>query len=358
MIITANEEFSKHQVANQNQGFGFKANCSIENITWSYPLGGFAVTMFDTSVDLYRIDDSDIMETRTYVAGIQLNATFSDGPDSFMDSDGEEIRGRLTSHVCTLQAGIVAYKVTVNGATVSLLSNRSEDEFLTPITLRSPSTRGGYSTIGGFQYAGDVLFSSTATLNFGGAVSSMVLEGSLANQHLANSSASEYDQSFTDPMPVMLDALRDIAFRASVRAAKDNGSLPDAAQEVPYTGTDERTVYVTDRRYLATAAVISLVSVAAVAATLWGWWELGREVSASPLEIAKAFNAPLLDGMGSNVPWNKIPKQVAREKIQYGERVERGGRRSSFRDLGRPGQLIFERDGDVKKPTVGGLYGE
>ena len=191
-------------------------------------------------------------------------------------------------------------------------------------------------------------------------MSSTVLEGSLANQQLANSSASEYDQSFTDPMPIMLDALRDLAFRASVRAAKDNASLSDAAQDVPYTGTDERTVYVTDRRYLAAAAVISLVSVAAVAATLWGWWELGREVSGSPLEIAKAFGAPLLDGMGSNVPWDKIPKEVAREKIQYGEicRVERGGRRSSFRDLGRPGQLIFERDGDVKRPTAGELYGE
>ncbi|KAL8885285.1 MAG: hypothetical protein Q9205_001765 [Flavoplaca limonia] len=315
------------------------------------------------------------MYTKTYVAGIQLNATFSDGSETFtVDSEGEEIRGRLTSHVCTLQGGIVAYKVTLNDGTVSLLSNRSEDEFLTPMqvlsidhlnladngasTLRSPSSLGGYSTIGGFQYAGDVLFSSTATLNFGGPVSSTVLDGSLANQQLANSSESEYHQSFTDPMPVMLDALRDIAFRASVRAAKDNASLPDAAQEVPYTGTDERTVYVTDRRYLAAAAVISLVSVAAVAATLWGWWELGREVSGSPLEIAKAFGAPLFDSMGSNVPWDKIPKEVAREKIQYGERVERGGRRSSFRDLGRPGQLIFERDGDVKNPTAGEFYGE
>ena len=132
--MTANQEFPKHQVANQNQGFGFKANCSIENVTWSYPLGGLALTMFDTSVDLYRIDDSDIMETRTYVAGIELNATFNAGPKSFtMDSESDELRGRLTSHVCTLQAGIVAYKVTLIGGTVSLLSDRSEDEFLTPM---------------------------------------------------------------------------------------------------------------------------------------------------------------------------------------------------------------------------------
>ncbi|KAL8912814.1 MAG: hypothetical protein Q9171_002272 [Xanthocarpia ochracea] len=156
----------------------------------------------------------------------------------------------------------------------------------------------------------------------------------------------------------MLDALRDIAFRASIRAANDNASLPNAAQEVPYTSTDERTVYVTDRRYLVAAAVISLFSVAAVAATLWGWWELGREVSASPLEIAKAFGAPLLHDMGSNVPWNKIPKGLARENIQFGERVELGGRRTSFGDWERPRQLILERDGGVKKPTVGGLYGE
>ena len=50
----------------------------------------------------------------------------------------------------------------------------------------------------------------------------------------------------------------------------------------------------TQYQYLLGAIAIMMLSVTAIISILKGWWVLGRTVSLSPLEIAKAFNAPLL----------------------------------------------------------------
>jgi hypothetical protein len=84
--------------------------------------------LFDTSVDLYQIA-LDPNNSRTYLAGLQLNATFYEG---FTDKETPKSGQRaysVTSHICKLQAGIVAYKVRLASGTVSL-SSRSDDEFL------------------------------------------------------------------------------------------------------------------------------------------------------------------------------------------------------------------------------------
>jgi hypothetical protein len=42
------------------------------------------------------------------------------------------------------------------------------------------------------------------------------------------------------------------------------------------------------------AAILSVLSIIAVGATFYRWWELGRPFSMGPLELASAFEAPLL----------------------------------------------------------------
>jgi hypothetical protein len=41
-------------------------------------------------------------------------------------------------------------------------------------------------------------------------------------------------------------------------------------------------------------------------------------VSLSPIEIAKAFDAPLLRGPGSNVPQDKLAQIVGEQKVKLG----------------------------------------
>ena len=171
--------------------------------------------------------------------------------------------------------------------------------------------------IGGFQYAGNYLFNSKATFQFAGAISATTLEGPLANQNIANAT-NAWTITFHDPMETMLDAMREIAFRASLQAGKDNVTVTDAQQSVLYTGHNTHTIYVTDTIYMVVGALVSLIGVVAVGATLYGWWQLGRNVSMSPLEIAKAFDAPLLRDMGSNVSHDQIPTCIKSQRIQYG----------------------------------------
>jgi hypothetical protein len=211
--------------------------------------------------------------------------------------------------------------------------------------------------IGGFQYAGNYLFSSKATFGFAGAISATTLKGSLANQMVANTSDSWFI-TFHDPMEMMLDAMREIAFRASLQAGKDNATVTEAQQSVLYTGQNTHTIYVTDTMYMVMGALVSLMGVVAVGATFYGWWQLGRDVSMSPLEIAKAFDAPLLRDMGSNVSHEKIPPYIKTQRIQYGVGTVRKRSSTKPTDGWEMEHLIVGSVDSIRSPEAGVAYAE
>lgn len=91
-------------------------------------------------------------------------------------------------------------------------------------------------------------------------------------------------------MDDMINAMREIAFRTSIAAAS-NTSPAKSVQSVPSKGTTSQIVYMTNYRFTIIAAAVSLLGILTVIPTFWGWWEDGREVGVSPLEIAKAFDA-------------------------------------------------------------------
>jgi hypothetical protein len=219
---------------------------------------------------------------------------------------------------------------------------------------------GQSSTIGGFQYAAAYLFTSTAIFNHGGAVSDAVFTGALANQMVQGSDA--WNLMAQDPMDTMLDAMREIAFRTSVRAGRDLANVTDANQEVEYHGSATHSIYVTNYRYMAAALVLGIASVLAIGQTFYGWWELGRTVSLSPLEIAKAFNAPLLAQVGSNFDLSNT-KQLgpfATARVQYGEKLNEQAYTSGYAGGGMEPhgrKLVLGLAGEVKRPVAGAAYG-
>jgi len=95
--------------------------------------------------------------------------------------------------------------------------------------------------------------------------------------------------TFEDPASDILLALNEIMFRSGLAA-------PNATdiQNVKAVQTTTHVVFKTQYQYLLGAIAIMMLSVTAIISILKGWWVLGRTVSLSPLEIAKAFNAPLL----------------------------------------------------------------
>jgi len=123
-----------------------------------------------------------------------------------------------------------------------------------------------------------------------------VFTGSLANQVVKIDNMGTGQATVQDPMDQMLDALREITFRTAVHAGKDTSThnVTNAVQSVEYRGYQLQSIYITDPKYMVAAAILSVLSIIAVGATFYRWWELGRPFSMGPLELASAFEAPLL----------------------------------------------------------------
>ena len=61
-----------------------------------------------------------------------------------------------------------------------------------------------------------------------------------------------------------------------------------------------------------------------------GFWELGRPVSLNPLEIARAFGAPLMEGMDGNATPDMVTIERGGMSVRYGA-LERFGMEKTLR---------------------------
>ena len=84
-----------------------------------------------------------------------------------------------------------------------------------------------------------------------------------------------------------------------------------------HDGVRSLPVYEAQWLYVTAAAIISIISVCALASLFWGWWELGRQVSLNPLEIALAFNSSILEEVNSNSRRSQIVRVVGPQKVIY-----------------------------------------
>lgn len=83
--------------------------------------------------------------------------------------------------------------------------------------------------------------------------------------------------------------------------------------------------------------------------TFIGWWELGRTITLDLTEIAKAFDAPLLKGPGSNACLEKLFDTIGRREVGLGE-VECGADTEVPRKqlkLASPDEVTMSKAGSV-----------
>ena len=64
--------------------------------------------------------------------------------------------------------------------------------------------------------------------------------------------------------------------------------------------------------------MVSMLGWIATLSLVLGWWHLGRKVSFSPIKIAKAFGAPILDQAESNSEATLLLKAIRKQEIRYG----------------------------------------
>lgn len=273
--------------------------------------------------------------------------------------------GTLTQRSCILRSATLRYPITLKNSTLELgnITSDATIQSLQPPTNNSISIDGGSDydryTLGGLFLAASSLFQANATYQWIGALGTMMtLPDTLSNQFLETPVGNDTlyglglpavcASNWTDPTSHILSALNQIAFRVSINAAQfpfRNTTSPPAPQILQMQEVRTINVFKSIYRYMAASTVLTIVCVALVLPTFRGWWELGRSVTLNPLELAKAFDAPLLNGPGSNAPLHELVRTMGMRNVRYGE-VE-GNRREL--KLANPQELV--------RPTPGTVYG-
>ncbi|CAO2651903.1 Nn.00g001860.m01.CDS01 [Neocucurbitaria sp. VM-36] len=83
--------------------------------------------------------------------------------------------------------------------------------------------------------------------------------------------------------------------------------------------------YHTNATFIVLGIIVSLASIIAILPLFYGYWELGRTVSLNPLEIARAFGAPLFDGLDGNTTSCDIEMERGAMLVKYGACERYGG---------------------------------
>lgn len=342
--------------------FGFCANCTTTST--NVPIYGAGNTgaysyLFQSDVTLYSLEiDDDPSSGQNYRAGLLVNVTFTTGKNP--DNSSEVIQ---TIHTCYLGPSIMTIPVTlVNTSTISLQStNWDDDECVQDLDYLGPSYSLYSTTVGGFQLAGSNLFKSSAEYRSSGPFSSTTFSGTLANQYVQYDTDDKQralntaELSWSDPTDDIINAIRELAFRASIYATTDralDGALNNtwmmSNQTAFFSGTDLRATYTTRYSYMIAALALSVIGVIGVLPLYIGWWQLGRKVSMSPLEVARAFDAPLLRGTAANAEVDELARETKGERVRYGV--------VASSDSDDSPRLMLAGEDEVQQPLRGEVY--
>ncbi|KAI9745789.1 MAG: hypothetical protein M1835_002533 [Candelina submexicana] len=300
------------------QGAGLAMNCSQRTIPFDLRPGSGPPFNFNQT----KVFSSNFTYSESIPDSIQLNVQYKATPDCV---------GDLVVSTCLLRAAVVKYPVVFRNDSVTLNPNSSiTDDKLERYTKVGTTASIGGTTLGGLYLALDNRFSSAAGTSFSGAVGyTLQTNGSLATEYVATAddkaaynAATNCTITFFDPTADLVAAAREIMFRTAIRAANSS-----TIQKVQATEVAVRTIYRSHYLFLGLSILVTMLGVVFVAPIFGGWWHLGRSMSMSPIETAKAFSAPLLKGHDSNAGMKGILKEVGTKDLRYGEvvRVNGGG---------------------------------
>jgi hypothetical protein len=106
-------------------------------------------------------------------------------------------------------------------------------------------------------------------------------------------------------------------FDASVTSPNLTATNRTVQQQANVSMTFDETVYIVRYGWLTAAFTLVALACLSILPTYWGWWLLGPPVSLSPLEIAKAFDAPLLRGVDANGTSKELARAIGDVRVRY-----------------------------------------
>jgi hypothetical protein len=133
-----------------------------------------------------------------------------------------------------------------------------------------------------------------------------------------------------DPLNAIYSRLNNLMVRSSMRAAtqwkssageryrdpvQDMVQVQKRPQEIPSV------YYETDWRWGAAAMCVIFFCVLCVLPSYWGFWELGRKVTLGPIEVAGAFQAPIMNHptVAKHGEVDEFVKEIGQRRVRYGQ---------------------------------------
>ncbi|KAK0674669.1 hypothetical protein QBC41DRAFT_378373 [Cercophora samala] len=237
----------------------------------------------------------------------------------------------LQERQCELYPAVVKYPVLVSqNNTITLLPSPSAlgdelvsletfDEAMIDMDGRAASTHGGLALLLNHRFSANYSMRTHYTHE----TWEPTVEGYFAYERATYPNGKDCDRVFNDPAPVVYDAVREIGLRSALRAA--NSSDPTHGLVVEGDVRETIAVYVANFGFLYGAVAVTLLAALSVVPLYHGFWKLGREVSMSPLEVAKAFRPAQLEGVASNATAEGLLRGVGGRPVQYGVVEVEGG---------------------------------
>lgn len=135
----------------------------------------------------------------------------------------------------------------------------------------------------------------------------------------AAGSGSHYD------VPSVVGKINQIMFALALDISNedDDKDVLGGSLSRPATVYKDTIHYVTNTKYMWGAFASILVCILCVLPVYWGYWQLGREVTLGPFEIAAAFRAPNLYHP-TNPPVKELIKEVGDREVKFGQIITGG----------------------------------
>jgi hypothetical protein len=200
------------------------------------------------------------------------------------------------------------------------------------------------STLGGLWLAlGDQYEASAKTLTAGNIVVVLATNPTTVSLYMHGRNTTSFgtwDVYCVDPIDDMISMLQELTCRTalspkemtdpttgntrypsgpetSVTSPNLTATNRTVQQQATVSMAFDETVYVVRYGWLLAAFILIALTCLAILPTYWGWWLLGRPVSLSPLEIAKAFDAPFLRRIDANGTSQELARAIGDVWVCY-----------------------------------------
>lgn len=242
-----------------------------------------------------------------------------------VDSVDSKCSATMVTTQCLVTSGTVLYPVTLENITIKRDYSRQISNFKQntwsgdAVTAGPDDVRAGPLAMlhwytNNYYSASDPIVYSNHTHGLvdypGGIAPLQWYDYSYADNTPATPRVCAY--RWNDPSSTILDQFSQVLFAASLIGA--NGTYTELFQTTQVKPT---LVYISLYKYLAAGSALLLLSIIAICSTLYGWWQLGREVSLSPLETAKAFGANVFQDANELRP-KALAESMENERFKYG----------------------------------------